>query len=303
MITDPAKEKTIRDVLNDTENCTRIAIQAPEGLKRLSEEIARELEKSGKEVLIFADPCYGACDLKDEEARELGADVLVHLGHADFGLEKRIPVFFYPYYYEAEVSEEDVARILDALGDRDFSICFSVNFDRIAHRLASTLSSIGKRPRELQRVLGCSFPSVDGVALYVGDGLFHPLGVAVNNGVIAFDPFTRELKEISGEDMGRRKRGSILGVLNAERVGILVSTKRGQQRFRDALFVKRYLESRGKKAEILVMDRIDRDSLIGYGVDAYVNTACPRIATDDDLGKPTINYAELMELENEEERP
>jgi 2-(3-amino-3-carboxypropyl)histidine synthase len=302
MITDSIEERIITDVLKDTKEYSRIAIQAPEGLKKLSEVIARELERSGKEVLIFADPCYGACDPKDEEARGLGADVLVHLGHADFGLEKCIPVLFYPYYYEVDVSEEDAARISDALGDRDFSICFSVNFDRIAHRLASALSSIGKRPRELQRVLGCSFPSVDGVALYVGDGLFHPLGVAVNNSVIAFDPFTRELNEISGEDMDRRKRGRLLGVLNAERVGILVSTKKGQQHFRDALVIKRHLENRGKKAEILVMDRIERDSLTGYGVDAYVNTACPRIATDDDLGKPTINYAELVELESEEEK-
>ncbi|HTY46363.1 MAG TPA: diphthamide synthesis protein, partial [Methanomassiliicoccales archaeon] len=52
---------------------------------------------------------------------------------------------------------------------------------------------------------------------------------------------------------------------------------------------------RGKKALVLIENSIDPETLMGYDVDAFVSTACPRLAIDDYLRfkKPIITPKEL----------
>jgi len=289
----------IEELVKEVEGYRRIAIQAPEGLKRLAEELSIELEKKGKDVFIFSDPCYGACDIKDREAKELGAEALIHLGHRDFGLEQHIPVIFYPYYYEISIKDKDIKKISDTIGNSSFSICFSINFEHVAKKMASALEAFGKKPLSMHCVLGCSFMDIEeSIVIYVGDGNFHPLGIALKNHVFAYDPLEGQLRDMSseGEAIRKRMRGNLMGVLNAERIGIIVSTKRGQQRMEEAIRIKRALEKKGKKAEIFVMDRVEKNSLLGYGADGYINTACPRIAIDDEFEKPMVNYMDIAGL-------
>lgn len=60
----------------------RVGLQLPEGLKQYATEIALQLEeKAGVDVIIFVDPVYGACDTKEEQAKKLGVDLLIHFGH------------------------------------------------------------------------------------------------------------------------------------------------------------------------------------------------------------------------------
>ena len=70
-------------------NPTKVALQLPDGLKQCAEEIANAL---GVESVTLAGSCFGACDLRDKEAKELGCDLLLHFGHADFGLKTELPV-------------------------------------------------------------------------------------------------------------------------------------------------------------------------------------------------------------------
>jgi len=65
----------------------RVGLQIPEGLKTRAVGIADELrEKTGAEVIIFADPCYGACDTRDTDAERFNLDMIVHLGHDEWAL-------------------------------------------------------------------------------------------------------------------------------------------------------------------------------------------------------------------------
>ncbi len=75
-------------------NAKRIFLQVPEGLKTRVLGFARELEGKGVEVFISVEPCYGACDLRDREARSLGCDLLLHLGHSDYGVMSSLPVVY-----------------------------------------------------------------------------------------------------------------------------------------------------------------------------------------------------------------
>lgn len=62
-----------------------VGLQFPEGLKTQAVSVAREIEgMTGCTTVIFADPCYGACDTKDLEAKKLGVDILFQFGHDEF---------------------------------------------------------------------------------------------------------------------------------------------------------------------------------------------------------------------------
>lgn len=60
----------------------RVGLQFPEGLKKYAVEIAREIEeRTNTETIIFIDPCYGACDLKETDIEKLDLDLIIHFGH------------------------------------------------------------------------------------------------------------------------------------------------------------------------------------------------------------------------------
>ncbi len=64
----------------------RVGLQFPEGLKEVAVDVAREIESmTGAEAFIMSDPTYGACDMKGEQAKELGLDLVVHFGHTEYG--------------------------------------------------------------------------------------------------------------------------------------------------------------------------------------------------------------------------
>lgn len=56
-----------------------VCIQLPDGLKPKATEIASELEsKTNATVLIWADSCFGACDIPDLK----NVDLLIQWGHS-----------------------------------------------------------------------------------------------------------------------------------------------------------------------------------------------------------------------------
>ena len=58
---------------------------------------------------------------------------------------------------------------------------------------------------------------------------------------------------------------------------------------------KNFLKSMGKKGYLLALEHISPELIDFYPVDAYVNTACPRIAIDDSVryDKPLVTPYEL----------
>ena len=66
-------------------NAALVGLQFPEGLKDKAVEVAREIEeKTEAKVIVLSDPTYGACDIKEDQTRKLGLDLLVHFGHTEF---------------------------------------------------------------------------------------------------------------------------------------------------------------------------------------------------------------------------
>ena len=79
----------------------------------------------------------------------------------------------------------------------------------------------------------------------------------------------------------------------------MVSTKNGQHNKNLASLLKKKIESSGLEAQLLVANTFDFISLNNMlEFDAFVNTACPRIAVDDTdrTRKPLLSANELMEV-------
>jgi 2-(3-amino-3-carboxypropyl)histidine synthase len=146
----------------------------------------------------------------------------------------------------------------------------------------------GARAAEPGQVLGCSFESarIPGISeiLFVGTGIFHPLGVQLATGahVVALDPLSGQAIEVDAGKFLRKRHGIIEKARSARHIGIIVSTKPGQNRYA----LGKHLLSLCDRAYLVFMNEVSPDELLNLGFGAYVNTACPRLAYDDQIRFP-----------------
>ena len=153
------------------------------------------------------------------------------------------------------------------------------------------------------QVLGCNYSGDDdeiGHYLFLGSGDFHPIGLALHTGkpLAMLDPYTGDASEMGTdriERILRQRFGLIMAIQDSQNFAILIGEKPGQMRRSLALKLKRTLAKHGKKGYLLALEHVGPELIDFYPVDAFVNTACPRIAIDDSVkyGKPLVTPFEL----------
>ncbi|ADI74218.1 diphthamide biosynthesis protein [Methanohalobium evestigatum Z-7303] len=282
------------DIINKTEAYV-VGLQLPEGLKRKSIDIASKLEQSTcVEVIVSANPCYGACDIDTDILDDV--DILFHFGHSELDDCK----YNEKIYYIKAASEINISEIVKQAMEniKAYRVGVLTTVQHV-HKLEEVRKIIESCSREciIQKgdtriaypgqVLGCNFSSAEidecDEYLYIGSGEFHPVGVAVATGkpVMVADPFMDKTYYVDPSRILRQRSAVIAKSLDSSTFGILVSSKIGQYRMELAKYLKNLAKKHGKKAYILTMDRVTSDQLLQFKVDAFVNTACPRIAIDD----------------------
>ena len=326
-----------------------VALQVPEGLKIQALEMMDSIEGgSGAQVILAADPCYGACDLVHDKMKMMGVELVAHLGHSQMNIDSGMATHFIPVTYDGapelsevvpildshrriakdrlesnndgvEISEgEAKERFLDAVGrfsplvDSKLGLVGSIQHLHLLEDYRKMLEDLGydveipvggERLTLPGQVLGCNYSgdtSSIGHYLFLGSGDFHPIGLVLHTGkpLAMLDPYTGEASEMSFERIERilRQRfGLIMSVGDAKSFGILIGEKPGQMRRNLAIRMKRLLEAHGKKGYLLALDHVGPELIDFYPVEAFVNTACPRIAIDDSTrySKPLITPYEL----------
>lgn len=289
-----------------------IILQFPEGLKTDAIDVSNKIQETvpNVNVIIDADPCFGACDLADNKVNN-HIDLVVHFAHTPLAIRTQCPVLF----IEASSSSDVVAPINDALGklDDDVKVIGLITTAQHIHKLNEMIDLIKEKGYDVKvesgkgtspaQVLGCNFTSIKNldvdVIVYVGSGDFHALGVKLftKKPVILADPFTglsRDIEEFYDKIL-RVRFARITKASSAKSFGIIVSSKKGQLRFDLAIKLKKLIKEHGFDAQILNMDFIAPDRLLPFDLDAFVMTACPRIAIDDSAmyKKPVITPQEL----------
>jgi 2-(3-amino-3-carboxypropyl)histidine synthase len=293
----------------------RIVLQVPAGLVRNAAELAGRLrEEVGVPVDLASRACFGACDppTRDEAPR---ADLAIVLGHAPIPNVASVRTTFFVEMRERAVEAGGLARAVQGAGvPRRLGLVASVQHLDLLGPLDAALRELGYAPtfgrgdRRLAyagQALGCNYTGAEEVAgrvdafLFVGTGRFHPLGLAfaVDRPVWAVDPLRGEVEPpIDRAGLVRRRQLLVASVRDAPRWGIVVSTFVGQNRSPTALALQARARAHGRSAEILLAQRLDPSDLLGRDVDAFVSTACPRIALDDSANypKPVLTPPEFL---------
>lgn len=276
----------------------RVLLQAPEGLKTEVREMAETIEKRGAQVVIWADPCFGACDIPCSAAEALGCDLIVHVGHAPMGVKSEIPTEYIEYR-----TPQDFAKIIGNnigifAGLKTIGIattlqhvqdiaaakeCLEKNGIQVLTGKSAALKYAGQ-------VLGCDAGAAKSIEdkvdafLFLGSGRFHAIGVLkkVSKPVFACDFEINGICNMANEKelIEKRKALRAANFDATKNIGILVSTKKGQMPKKDIFALKKKLEARGKDVKIVAMDYISPEKILGMNFGALINCACPRIEDD-----------------------
>jgi len=315
---DLEEERVKREIQKLGAKC--VLIQLPEGLKPEAPRLVKMIEKTGALPIISADPCYGACDLATVDAESLGADLLIHYGHSKMLKHERVPTI----YVEARATvnvEETVEKALPLLDKwHKIGLATTVQHVQTIDNVKDVLLHAGKAvvvgdAGQLSypgQVIGCNYSNVTSIAkdvevfLFVGGGRFHALGVALSTSkpTIAADPYGRSAFSIDkdAEKIVKQRWASIEEAGEAKTFAIFVGLKQGQKRIEEALNLKKKLEEKGKSVCIFAVREVNPEVLMEFPtIDAYINTACPRISLDDasKFKKPVLTVNEAMVVTGE----
>jgi len=299
-----------------------VALQIPEGLKRSVFNIVDQLEKeTGATFLVSADPCFGACDIVDDELKNLGVECIIHVGHTpipdtnDFS----IPIIFINALSTHDITKVVEKSIQSLKGKKIGVVTTAQHLHMIGtaidilrkHNLEPIISHGDKRIYEKGQIIGCNFSAGTKIAnkvdsfLFIGSGNFHPVGLLLTTKkpVIAVDPYTNTVKTQELDDLKdailKQRYGAMARSKDAKIFGILVGTKKGQQRIKLACKIKDFLDSKQKKSYIITLNSFSPLYLQSFmDIDCFVSTACPRIAIDDYMQykTPIITPVELETL-------
>ncbi|QFU83770.1 diphthamide biosynthesis enzyme Dph2 [Natronorubrum aibiense] len=285
----------------------KVGLQFPEGLKRRGPAVAddlRELADDDVTFMLSGQPCYGACDLDTYLMKR--TDVFVHFGHSP--MKNTDKVIYVPLFSNVEVTpimEEALETLEPPEETADVGLVTTAQHMNRYEEMAEFLEEHGyevhsrrgdERLTHEGQVLGCNYASADVPAdqvLYVGGGKFHPLGLAMEypeKHVVIADPVNNVVTVADTEKFMKQRYGAVHRAMDAEKWGVIFCTKIGQGRWEQA---QEILDD-NENAYLITMDEVTPDRLRNFDMDAFVNTGCPRITTDDgpQFHKPMLTPGE-----------
>ncbi len=309
-------EKRIFEVIEQRKPRS-VALNGAEALIPRLQDVADHInERFGIEAYVIGDTCWGSCDLNTHAADMLCADILFSIGHTvameTFG-EKVVMINAFD-----DVSFDAVARkCAKELQGKYRAVSLLTDsqhleqvegvkkiFEEYGYQVI-----IGRGKGQLldAQVFGCEFYPAWNVQrqvdayIFLGQSMFHSASVAMATEKPTFmlDPYFEEYSQVNEFAQGLQKRAilAIYKALDAERIGLIIGLKEGQFAHVRALELKKEFEKLGKKVQMIALTEITDDRVqIFKGIDAFVQVACPRIATDNHFKKPMLSVPQALAL-------
>lgn len=302
--------------------CEKILVQLPEGLlDNPLKEVIQSLSLTGVKIFVSGDPSYGACDLATGIAKNLNCDLLIHFGHTNYSFESKIEsaldfldVMFVPAFYKTSI-EKFHPQILQHLRKLNWTRIGLVatsqhlkNLEEIKNLLTS--NDFEAVIHNKGQIIGCNVnnaykiaESVDGI-VSLHAGLFHSYGLILNTStpIFQFNPYTGETKFFSKEEREVKIRKRYTKIDQARRAlnwGILGSTKIGQFNSKQINRAEKLIQTSKKLSTTIIAENLNPQHLMNIRwIDAWVVTACPRLAIDDGIrfDKPVLTFKEFLYL-------
>jgi len=291
-------------------NAKRVFIQYPEGIKSKIQSIVKQIEREGMECVTCLQECFGACDIRDEEAARVGCDSLLHIGHEPVVEKTKLPVVYWKYFLDVDALptlEKEIGKLKDC---KKIGLITSLQFVKTIPVVKKYLEEKGKKVfvnKSLQhpgQVLGCRLDAGKAIEdkvdciLCISAGKFYGMGMAMNTEKPMLN-LDLEKGTVESLDVEKRRIQKIMAwnrsaLKDARKVGLMVSWKKGQ--LRSLPFeVRKKLEKDGKEVFLFAMDEITPEKVEGLKLDAVINFGCPRIGIDD-LARykmPVLNCSDI----------
>ena len=201
-----------------------------------------------------------------------------------------IRTLFIPAKSKVNINRIKINQISKKL-PKNIVIAYSIQYQSLAFEIKQVLSN--HNILGIIQVLGCSHPKLPKntqAILLIGSGRFHAVSLAYETKLPIYILERNQLTHISEKDIElyeKRNKASYLKFLNSDKIGILISTKPGQQNLKRALEFKKKTK---KQAYLFISNNINKGEFENFGLNSWVNTACPRLDMDSNV----VNISRLL---------
>jgi len=179
---------------------------------------------------------------------------------------------------------------------KKIALVYSIQYEPIAKEVKFILEKTHEVVK-FSQVLGCSkvsFPKQTQAVLLIGSGKFHAISLATSSSLPIYMYEQSKLTKLSEKEIlsfNQRKKTAYIKFLSSDKIGVLVSTKPGQQNLIKALELKKRLKQ--KKLYFFLGDFLSAGEFENFGLNSWINTACPRLDMDS---TSIINISNLEKL-------
>lgn len=154
-------------------------------------------------------------------------------------------------------------------------------------------------------VLGCNALAAERIQekvdafIFLSSGEFHILNATnkIKKPIFQLNPITMQLTKFDSAKIEKiREKQKILEkkFLLAKNIGILITTKPGQQQLKESIKLKKKLENKGKNVFIFIFNNLDLNQFENFPeIPLYINTACPGLMLDSDK---IINLEQVKQI-------
>ena len=203
---------------------------------------------------------------------------------------------FIPAKIKTKVNKKKIKSLSGQLPE-NIAIVYSIQYRDIAFEIKKLLPN---NITKIAQILGCSkpsFPKTTQAVVLIGSGRFHALSLASETNIPIYILEKDKLSKIPEseiESLKKSRKASYLKFLNADKVGILISTKPGQENLKKATDLSRKIKD--KKSYLFISNNINTSEFENFGLESWVNTACPRL--DFDSSVINIDNSNFSKSEN-----
>lgn len=203
-----------------------------------------------------------------------------------------------------ELSKSQIKQLPDKTGIVT-TVQHIEQLDNVIEQLKGKKPVIGSgKQKHKAQVTGCDVSAAENIKdnvnafMYIGTGKFHPLEIALktNKPVYVFNPESKSLNRIKNDEITRikqRRKGGLTKFLSSDKIGVLISTKPGQNRLKEALKLRNMFKH--KEFFLFAFNTLNFNELENFPfIECFVNTACPRLYDDvSKLSKPMVNIGDI----------
>lgn len=202
------------------------------------------------------------------------------------------PILFIPAIQknlDIKINKSEIKKL-----PKKLFLAYSIQYKELAENIKSQLTKNKIKVIKQQQVLGCSKISNKNniPILLISTGKFHAQNLYLQTPILYVLENNKIIKIPESEirNLKAKKKTALIKFLKAERVGILVSTKPGQENLNRAVKLKKQLEGKGRQAYVFISNNIDITQFENFNIQSWINTACSGLSMDN---PDVININEL----------